>query len=124
MNVKINKFYERPYDTPLPRLFSQWCDDLGLKCIGNYPENANDLLTFDEFTFYQNVKFYKISETSLYGFWRVYGDFLGECRTVKEWLNDLKMILVKPTEKELSELTLFLGYDEFRNWSSGIVADM
>lgn len=115
---------QRPYPTPEPRLFSQWCKDLGLKCVGDCPEDEGPL-TFDEFTLYPHVKLYKVTDTELYNFWRAYNKDKEwvEGRMVQEWLNDYNLELVEPTEKELSELNLYLDWDGFMNWSAGIITE-
>jgi hypothetical protein len=76
-------------------------------------------MTYLEFCFLPETSLSKVREGALYGFWRQYGDIYGEPRTVKEWLDDLGWQLVEPTEDDLKDLTLFLGYDEFWEWSSG-----
>src|SRR4051812_9675379 len=103
--------YKRPYLEPPPRSFANWCIDLGLQCEGNCPEENDIILTYDDFCFYPHVKFLKINPSSLYGFWRVYGDMWGECRTIREWLEDFKWKLVNPTRPELQDLDLFIGHD-------------
>jgi hypothetical protein len=80
-------------------------------------------LTFDEFCFLPNVRLTKVKETELYSFWRQHGDVWGECRTVQEWLNDFNWEIVDPTEEDLKDLNLFIGHDEFWDWSSGKVTD-
>lgn len=114
---------QRPYPDPEPRLFSEWCNDLGLKCVGDCPTDG-ERLTFDTFTLYPNVQFYKIADSELYNFWRRPGEEWPEGRTAQEWLNDYDLELVEPTEMELSELNLYLPtWDDFMNWSAGIVYD-
>jgi len=113
---------QRPYPTPEPRSFNDWRNDLGLKCDGNCPTDTR-LLTFDEFHLVPNVVFYRVADTSLYGFWRKYGNVWTENRTVKEWLDDYGQELVEPTDKELSELNLYLDWDGFMDWSAGIITD-
>jgi hypothetical protein len=109
------------YVDPEPRTFPEWCKDLGLTCKGNCPL-GNEKLTFYEFCFYPEVKLYKVSDGLLYGFWKNYEEFWVS-RTVKDWLDDLDFELVNPTESELSDLNLFIDYDGFWDWSSGIVTD-
>jgi hypothetical protein len=106
-----------------PRTFEQWCIDLGIECEGRYA--GNEVMSYDEFCCFPNVRLWKVQETELYGFWRDGKDVSqsDENRTVKEWLEDMNMEIVDPTQKELNELNLFLGWDEFMDWSSGIVAD-
>ena len=116
------KAYHRPYPAPEARSFAQWCTDLGIRCEGSCPD-ANSIITFDEFCFLPNVKLIKVKGTELDGFWLQYADIWGECRTVQEWLNDLNFEIVDPTEEDLRDLSLFLGYDEFMNWSSGKVTN-
>lgn len=101
------KEYKRPYDPPSPRAYKNWLDDLGLNCVGNCPLD-DKVFNFDEFDSLPEIKLYKIKDTDLYGFWRQYGDVWGESRTVEEWLNDLELEIVDPTEEELRELNLFL----------------
>jgi len=69
--------------------------------------------------YYPNVKLYRVRDTELYGFWRTYGDVWGECRTVQEWLKDFEWELIEPTPEDLTDMSLFLGHDEFWEWSSG-----
>ena len=114
--------YHRPYPEPEPRSFAQWCDDLGISCDGTCPD-AGTILTFDEFCFLPNVRLTKVKEAELYGFWRQYGDVWGESRTVQEWLHDFNWEIVDPTEEDLKDLNLFIGHDEFWDWSSGKVTD-
>ena len=106
-----------------PRTFEQWCIDLGIECEGNCP--ANEVMSYDEFCYFPNVRLWKVQETETYGFWRDGIDVRksGENRTVKEWLEDMNMEIIDPTPEELKELNLFLGWDEFMDWSSGIVCD-
>lgn len=109
-------------NAPEPRSFSKWCEDLGIECQGECP-NDESKMTYDEFCILPNVRLRKVRETSLYGFWRKNIDVStsGEYRTIKEWLEDIGAEIVDPTEKELSDLNLFLGWDEFMDWSSGII---
>ena len=113
---------QRPYQEPEPRSFRVWCIDLGIECEGKCPDSIQ-MLTYDEFCFLTNVRFLKVRETELYGWWRSHGDIYGECRTVKEWLDDFNWELVDPLDSELKDLNIFMGYDEFWEWSSGKVAD-
>jgi hypothetical protein len=120
--MSSTKTYHRPYSEPEPRSSAQWSKDLGIECEGNCPD-ANIMLTYDEFCFLPEVRLKKVRDTELYGWWREYGDVWGECRTVKEWLNDFNWELVEPTDSELRDLNLFIGHDEFWSWSSGKVTD-
>lgn len=76
-------------------------------------------MTYLEFCFLPETTLRKVSEGALYGFWRQYGDIQGEARTVKEWLTDIGWHIVDATEDDLKDLNLFLGHDEFWEWSSG-----
>ena len=76
-------------------------------------------MTYLEFCYLPETTLRKVSEGASYGFWRQYGDTYGEARTVKEWLDDIGWHIVEPTEDDLKDLNLFLGYDEFWEWSSG-----
>ncbi|MCU7552845.1 hypothetical protein OCK74_27245 [Chitinophagaceae bacterium LB-8] len=116
------KTYHRPYSEPEPRSFVQWCIDLGVECEGKCPD-ASQKLTYDEFCFLPDVRLIKVRDTELYGWWRKHGDVWGECRTVKEWLEDFNWELVDPTDSELKDVNLFIGHDEFWVWSSGKVTD-
>jgi hypothetical protein len=109
-----------PFEEPAPRLFSQWCEDFGLECRAGCPEE-DKVLSYDEFCYSPEMKLYKVKEGHLYGFWKNYQMEWSECRTVQEWLDEFDLELVDPTPEELNDLNLFLGYDPFHQWSSGIV---
>jgi hypothetical protein len=111
------KTYQRPYPEPDSRTFNQWCNDLGLEC--ETPPNNNKVLTYDEFCFFQNIVLRKNKETKLYNWWRKYGDKWGECRTVKEWIKDFNWDEGELEAEDKRDLNIFIGYDEFRDWSSG-----
>ena len=108
----------RPYEAPEPRPFEEWCIALGLEARP-LQDRTNQRLSFDDFCYYPNVKLYRVRDTELYGFWRTYGDVWGECRTVQEWLKDFEWELIEPTPEDLTDMSLFLGHDEFWEWSSG-----
>jgi hypothetical protein len=111
----------KPYPDPSPRTFDEWLESLGLNCEGPRPSYENPL-TYEDFVFLPgNHRYVKAKSGSLYGFWRKYGDIYGEPRTVQEWLTDLNWELVDPTEDDIRDYDLFLGYDEFWQWSSGKV---
>ena len=78
-------------------------------------------MSYEDFCFFPNTELRKVKDGELFGFWRMYGDIWGEPRTVDEWLTDFKWSLVDPTTHDLKDLNLFLGHDEFWNWSSGKV---
>ena len=102
---------------PSPRSFEQWCDDLGFHAEGNGPPK-DTILDYSSFIFYPNVIYYKVKETQLYSSARYYGE-QGQSRTAKEFLEDLKMELESPNEKDLKALNRIFEYDEFWRWSSG-----
>ena len=111
----------KPYQNPEPRKHSEWCCDLGLICEGTGC-NTDEILTYDEFCFLPQTTLTKVSEGPLYGFWRKNGEARGEPRTIKEWLDDFGLQVVEPvSEQEIKDLDLFVGYDEFMDWASGIV---
>jgi len=115
------KEYAKPYPDPPPRTFEEWLDGLGLECEGPRP-SYQDPLTYEDFAFLPGEhRYVKVRSGPLYGFWRQYGDIYGEPRTVQEWLNDLNLELVNLTEDDLRDYNLFLGYDEFWEWSGGKV---
>jgi len=108
----------QPYPDPEPRSFSQWCSDLGISSQGKtWPDNQ--MMTYLEFCYLPETTLRRVSEGPLYGFWHQYGDIYGEARTVKEWLHDIGWHIVDATEDDLKDLNLFLGHDEFWEWSSG-----
>ena len=112
----------KTYLDPEPRKHSEWCNDLGLICQGTGC-NTNQVLTYDEFCYLPETKLTKTRETSLYGFWQQYGDICGEVRIVKEWLESMNWEIVEPlTQQDFKDLNLFLGYDEFWEWSSGKIS--
>ena len=112
--------YQRPYKAPAPRSYKEWCDCLGLVPYPT-PENQEIVLDYDDFCFYPNVELRKEREGECYGYWREFGDVWGECRTVEEWLQDFKWEMVEPTVEDMADMNLFLGHDEFWEWSSGKV---
>ena len=108
----------KPYSDPQPRSFIGWCQDLGLEAKGKqWP--ANQIMTYEEFCFLSETELRRVTEGPLYGFWHQFGDVFGEARTVKEWLNDIGWHIVEPTKDDLKDMNLFLGHDEFWEWSSG-----
>ena len=108
----------QPYPDPEPRIFAQWCNDLGISSDGRiWPDDQ--IMTYLEFCYLPETTLRKVSEGPVYGWWRQYGDIYGEARTVKEWLDDIGWHIVEPTEDDLKDLNLFLGHDEFWEWSSG-----
>jgi hypothetical protein len=111
-------------NTSESRTFPKWCEDLGLECQGKFPDEET-IMTYDEFCVVPDVRLIKVRRTALYGFWRkgVTARYSGESRTVQEWLDDVGLEIVDPTQNELNDLNLFLNWDDFVNWSSGIVTD-
>jgi hypothetical protein len=111
------KTYSRPYPEPESRTFEEWRIDLGLEYVGNVA--SDEKLDWDTFCFYPEVTLRKTKNSELYGWWRLHGDNWGECRTVEEWINDFNWDKSDLEEDDLNDLNLFLGHDEFWNWSSG-----
>jgi len=109
---------KRPYKAPESRTIKDWCDNLGLTPYP-VPKNINMVLSYDDFCFLPNIKLRKEYEGELYNFWRKNGDVWGECRTVEEWLQDFKWEIIEPTKDDFKDMNLFLGHDEFWDWSSG-----
>jgi hypothetical protein len=110
----------KTYQNPEPRTFKNWCDSLGLTPYPA-PENIEMVLSYDVFCFFPDIELRKEREGELYGFWREYGDLFGECRTVDDWLRDFEGEIVNPTADDLKDMDLFIGHDQFWEWSSGKV---
>ena len=111
------KVYSRPYPEPEARTFKQWCDDLGLEA---QPETLiENVLTYDEYCSMPGVTFRKTKEGTLYDWWRKYGGKWGEDRTIEEWIIDFNWDINELEKNDLKDLNLFLGHDEFWEWSSG-----
>lgn len=111
------KFYSRPYPEPEARTFKKWCEDLGLQ--GNPDSTNENRLSYDDFCFMPNTIFRKIDVGNLYNWWRKFGDKWGECRTIKEWINDFNWDINELEQNDLKDLNLFIGHDEFWKWSGG-----
>ncbi len=121
MSKTTPEHHEPPYAAPQQREFVAWLDALGLVVDGNTPD-VKGKLSYDEFLeVTDHLRLLKRNDGPLYGFWRAHGDVWGEPRTVREWLTDFEWGLVDPAPQDIADLDLFLGHDEFWEWSNAKV---